>query len=317
VANEATLFLNIRTLGLFFKRFPIPLLMSPGIVFAHLTATVHRARILIKLPAVKLRQLPKQTSSVLPVGADLPAHRAPLCSALAVPAGTMLGTAAAGPQAPGRQRCRRGSGPGPSPASSRPALQAADPHATPGTGRAGGPCRAARRGAEKQGGCPRVIGHGWAEPQSDAMSQVSAPSDRWARQLRQSRAGGQLPASPWPAPAESLPWAWGGHHGNKQNKPGWARHRTKTWCRVCGRQLRVSQREMCPGGSSTQFSVKAPPSSIHSSLRDIGPPSPPPSLPAHPSRWASFFSRSWMTSSSTRMVCWLVSRTPSRDCSWD
>lgn len=42
----------------------------------------------------------------------------------------------------------------------------------------------------------------------------------------------------------------------------------------------------------------------------------PPAL-AHPSRWASFFSRSWMTSSSTRMVCWLVSSTPSSDCSWD
>lgn len=61
-------------------RFPIPSLMSPGILFAHLTATVYRAEILIKLPAVKLNQLPKQTNSILTAGRNLSSQQAPLCT---------------------------------------------------------------------------------------------------------------------------------------------------------------------------------------------------------------------------------------------
>lgn len=53
--------------------------MSPGTLFAHLTATVYGAGILINLPAVKLNPLPKQTSSVLTGGATLRSQWALLC----------------------------------------------------------------------------------------------------------------------------------------------------------------------------------------------------------------------------------------------
>lgn len=50
--------------------------------FAHLTAAVYGAEILIKLPTVKLNQLPEQTNSIPTVGAELPFCRALLWTCL-------------------------------------------------------------------------------------------------------------------------------------------------------------------------------------------------------------------------------------------
>lgn len=159
-------------------------------------------------------------------------------------------------------------------------------------------------------------GHGRdVAPGASATAGLRHPGDSLAYQLRQSQVGARLPSSPCPAP---FPWA-GGHRGHMPNKPGRTQHRTKTRRCVCVDGSSRLLRGKSIWGAAAPKSLAGPlhPPPIAPPGTSPAPQPPPPSLPAHPSRWASFFSRSWMTSSSTRMVCWLVSSTPSRDCSWD
>lgn len=126
----------------------------------------------------------------------------------------------------------------------------------------------------------------------------------WAQQLHRSRAGAQLPLSSGLHPC-TFPRHWAGAPGTRRtSRGGWGvapRHGA----------TRMDGGSWHPGAAAPKSLAGPPPFSI------CPPEHQRPRSPAHPSRWASFFSRSWMTSSSTRMVCWLVSSTPSRDCSWD
>lgn len=123
---------------------------------------------------------------------------------------------------------------------------------------------------------------------------------------------GRGPAPPHPPDLHPCthPWARGRHCGH-------VRPLTKTWTRVD----MASSSEFLRGKNLQEAAASKALSGcpiLHPQLLGTLSPQPPSLFPAtHPSRCASFFSRSWMTSSSTRMVCWLVSSTPSRDCSWE
>lgn len=144
----------------------------------------------------------------------------------------------------------------------------------------------------------------------DATSSIPAPSDQWTNPLHQSWVGAPHPLIPQSCTLCTHPWAQGRHRGH-------VRPRTKTWSHVhmdsSSQFLRGKHLQEAAASKSL-----AGPSILHPQPTVTLSPQPPTlSPPAHPSRCASFFSKSWMTSSSTRMVCWLVSSTPSRDCSWE
>lgn len=136
---------------------------------------------------------------------------------------------------------------------------------------------------------------------------IPDPHSQWTYQLHQSWAGAQHPLIPQSC---THPWVQGRHHEH-------VRPRSDTWSHVHmdssseflrGKHLQEAAASKSLSGSPILH--PQPPGTLSPHPPTLSP-------PTHPSRCASFFSRSWMTSSSTRMVCWLVSSTPSRDCSWE